>query len=35
MPAGLILTSARHFADQHRLEEALTGLTVPVASRMA
>ncbi len=35
MPAGLILTSARHFADQHRLEEALTGLMVPVASRMA
>jgi hypothetical protein len=35
LPAGLILTGARHFADQHRLEEALTGLTVPVASRMA
>jgi len=35
MPAGLILTGARHFADQHRLEEALTGLQTPVASRMA
>jgi hypothetical protein len=35
MPAGLILTNARHFADQHRLEEALTGLQTPVASRMS
>jgi hypothetical protein len=34
-PAGLILTSARHYADQHRLEEALTALQTPVASRMA
>jgi hypothetical protein len=34
-PAGLILTGARHFADQHRLEEALTGLQVAVASRMS
>ncbi len=33
--AGLILTSARHYADQHRLEEALTALQTPVASRMA
>lgn len=33
-PAGLILTNARHFADQHQLEEALTGLQTPVASRM-
>jgi len=35
LPVGLILTNARHFADQHRLEEALTGLQTPVASRMA
>jgi hypothetical protein len=35
LPAGLILTSARHYADQHRLEEALTALQTPVASRMA
>jgi hypothetical protein len=34
-PAGLILTSARHYADHHRLEEALTALQTPVASRMA
>lgn len=34
-PAGLILTSARHYADQHRLEEALTALQTPVAARMA
>jgi len=35
LPAGLILTSARHYADQHRLEEALTALQTPVAARMA
>jgi hypothetical protein len=33
-PAGLILSSARAFANMHRLEEALTGLQTPVASRM-